>query len=429
MSLSDAFQLRKQQKFKEATEVYQPLWHEKSDQFTQWDGWSFAYCLFKLKKYDESLGVCRNLYSRFKSFEILNSLYARNIYYTQFLNGKNPGLATLSKATQAIFELSPPYSSFSITPTAIFKLIKYLMAQPQINWKEIEGWLLKMDPDLLNDEVHKIMDPGGKMRELASPLECWYAGMIKAKAGLNEPKQLLEVLQIARRKKIKWHYNNDIWFARKEAFAYKQLGEREKAISILRKLVKQKEDWFLLFDLAQVVPDGAEAMELLCKAALERGKNEMKLGLYAYMYAQIKTQEKLKHEADLVLSLVVALREENNWAVNPDLLTEIEKRGIDINKQGSSSLILKALIPFWQSTLDRENPGNRRKGGFIKTLFPDGNAGFIQSGSKRYFFRTKNIKGQPKVGLKVVFDAEEGFDKKRQKPSVMAIHILIVNNP
>lgn len=419
---NQAFQLRKNSEFQKAVELYQPFWNENPNQFNEWDGWSFAYCLSKLNRHQEALEICRRLYLRFKTFEILNSLYAKSIYYTQFTQNPLPALSTLKKAVQAMYDLSPPHHPYSFTPRAIFKLIKLLMSQQQMDWKEIEEWLLKMDPDLLDNRPFQMTDRRGKKIELASPLEEWYANRIKVKAGLNQPEQLLEILQTARKKKIKWHYNNDIWFARKEAFAYQQLGQREKAEAILRKIMLQKKDWFLISDLAKVVPDEKEALQLLCLAALVKGKNEMKLNLYESLYLKLKDKPDQHKIAALHLCLIAAIREENNWEVKPALLEEVKAREVNINEQGSSSLILKELTSFWKKIAGEDHQKQRLEG-TIDYIFPHGAGGFIKAGKDKYYFITQGIKGEIKTGQSVSFELSNSFDKKKNKPSKMAIKV------
>lgn len=421
--LKQAAAYRKSAQYQKAVVLYHPLWNQDPGQFSEWDGWSYAYSLFKLKEYTGALGACRILYPRFKQFEMLRSLYARCIYYTQFKQAKLPPLPVLKKAAQGIYDLSDPKDPYSVTPKAIFDLCREMMAQPDTDWQEIENWLLKMQPDLLDDQAFKMSDPSGKEREIASAMEQWYAMMLRVKAGRNQPRELLALLAETRRRNFRWHYNNDIWFARKEAFAYQQLGQKEKAEKILRRLLLQKKDWFLLFDLAKVVPDKKEALQLLCRAALGKGKNEMKLKLYEAIYTELRNRPEEMPSAVLHLCLIAAIREENNWEVKPSLLEEIRSEGISINEQGSSSRILKQLAPFWERTAGSAERNNQKWEGTIERIFPHGGAGLIKAKEGVYYFTTKGIKGEIKPGQKVVFELTDSFDKKKNKSSKMAIKV------
>ncbi len=155
--LQKASQLRKNGDYKQAVSLYDTLWNNQSEQWSDWDGWSYAYSLVKTFKYHEALDICRHFYRKNKNFEILNNLYAQCIYYTQFTGEKQPTLNVLRKAAQAMLDLSPYSSKYSFTPKAIFKLNHALMSQKEINWAEIETWLLKMDPDLLDNQPFKMV--------------------------------------------------------------------------------------------------------------------------------------------------------------------------------------------------------------------------------------------------------------------------------
>lgn len=420
MSLQEAAQYRKIGRFQKAVQLYYPFWNENHDQFGAWDGWSYAYCLFKTKKYEKSLNVCRVLYRKFKTFDMLRSLYARSIYCSQFKRPKLPPLCILKKATLAIYELSDPKDPYSVTPRAIFSLCKEMMAQKKVNWQEIEKWLLKMQPDLLDDQAFKMKDSSGKEREIASAMEQWYAMMLRVKAGTNNAKALLDLLSEARKRKLKWHYNNDIWFSRKEAFAYQQLGNVEKAEQILRRLVSRKKDWFLTFDLAKIVSNEKEKFKLLCIAALAKGKPEMKIKLYESLYDILKKDTSNKRISGLHLCLIVAIREENNWEVNHDLLDKIKASGIEIDKEGSSSALLKKLFYFWK----KHSGGQQEKRyGVITHILPNGKSGFIESDKQSFYFTTSNIKGLVSKGMKVTFLLRSGYDKKKRRATKIAISV------
>lgn len=421
-TLKEAFALRKNLHFTEAIEIYQPLWQQDQVLFNDWDGWSFGFCLSKLNRHDEALEVCRAIFPRFKESEFIRSLYAKCIYYTQFQKHPLPAISILKKAVTAMLELSPPHDAYSFTSRAIFKLVKQLLNEQQINWREIEEWLMRMEPDLLDDRPFQMTDSNGKKLELASPMEEWYAHMIKLKGGLNQPEELLKLIDTAKRKNLKWHYNNDIWFARKEAFAYQQLNETKKSEAILRKIVSLKKDWFLLFDLAIVVDDPTESLQLCCRAALSPGKNEHKLKLYHHIYMKIKEHEQYQKEAGWHLCMIAAVREENGWDVKPELIEEIQRRRIDQNAMGSSSKIYKALSPFWQQMSGHSNPTKLK--GVIEKILPNNKSGFIKcTDHNRYFFNLKGIKSNAEVGTKVIFELCDGFDYKKNVPSKIAVNV------
>lgn len=420
-NLQTAFNLRQNQQWHQALAIYEPIWEKEPNLFDEWAGWSFAFCYSKLEQHQKALDICRNLFKRFKNSEIINSLYAKSVYYTQFILNPSASADTLKKATKAIYRLSPPVNPYSYAPAAIFRLVKKLMNLPEINWHEIEIYLKKLNPDdLLSNQPFQIQNIKGKTTELAGRREEWYSLMIRTQGGLNRPTELLKILETARKQKIKWHYNNDIWFARKEAFAYAQLNQKEKAIQIMRRILLQKQDWFLLFDLAEMLDESEEKLQLYYKAALSRGKIAHKLKLFNALANYLKDSD--PEMAKLHHSLEVKIRKENNWNIPTEKETYLTFA--TNNNFKTSQSIFEKLKSFWQSNLKEE----QRQNGIIEFIFPHQKSGFLQSGNKKIFFLSGKKEGKLNKGNKVSFILKNSYDKKKKRASKIAVSIQLLNS-
>lgn len=417
---------RKNGQYQEAVSLYKHLWQDDSASFDQWSAWGYAYSLLKLKHYQDSLEMCRILYPRFQGFVMLRSVYAAAIYYTEFKEKQDPDLAQLKKATNAILQLTPADTPYSLAPKAVLILVKRMMAQMEIDWQEIENYLLKLNPEFLDDSVFRYTDTRGRQAEQASDVEKWYAEMIKTKAALNKPEELLQLLEVARTKDIKWHYSNDIWFKRKEAFAYFKLGNRTKADEILRNILLIKKDWFLLYDLAMVLEDTEEKFKLMCRAALSTGKPEMKLKLFESLSELCANRSEEEDISLNHLKLVIALRKENNWKISGELVRKAGLENLAQTEVLSSGKILKELIPYWKKHSGEKSP--KKQEGVITKILPHGGAGFISSGKESFYFTIKNQSLKLAEGDKVSFETIESFDKKKNKNSEIAVKIKPVKN-
>jgi hypothetical protein len=411
--LAEAFSLRKNMQHEKAISIYKPIWNESPDLFNEWSGWSYAWCLKEKKQYDQSLEVCRSIYLRFPGFQMIQQLYANCIYHTQFGAKQSPPLSVLKKATDAMIKLHPPQLQYSLTSKAIFKYVKVLFEQNNFNAEEAENYLHKIDPSLLDRETYQFKNANGKNVEVASPLEEWYSLMVKTKAAKNNPQELLQLLDVVRKLNLKWHYGNQIWFSRKEAFAYAQLGDKVKAESILRKIMIQKKDWFLMVDLADIVEDKTETLKLYCKAALAYGDTPKKIKLFQKIYDLLLSEGKI-NEAKMHLKLIISIRKKEGWAISSDLENEAKKHEIDIHESNEINNIIKKLFPFWES----QSASNAVKlEGKIEKIFSDTGSGFIKTSTgEKYYFSSKEsakLKGDCKIGVIVKFELMDGFDKKR----------------
>lgn len=419
-NLQEAFNLRKNHQWTKALTIYEPLWETDRIQFDEWAGWSFGFCYSKLEQHQKALDICRELFKRFQNSELINSLYAKSIYHTQFIQNPSASVDTLRKATQAIYRLSPPINPYSYAPVAIFKLVKKLMSLQEINWHEIETYLKKLDPDLLSNQPFQIRNKKGKITDLAGQREEWYSLMIRTQGGLNRPSKLLEILKSARDQKIKWHYNNDIWFARKEAFAYAQLNQKEKAIQIMRRILLQKQDWFLLFDLAEMLDESEEKLQLYCKAAASRGKITHKLRLFNSLGNYLKDSQPEISKSHYSLETII--RKENNWKIPEE--KEVYLTFAKDNNFKTSQELYEKLTLFWQSKLDKK----QRQNGIIEFVFPHQKSGFLQSGNKKIFFLSGKKEGKLDKGSRVSFILKDSYDKKKQKASKIAVSIQLINS-
>jgi hypothetical protein len=422
-ALAEAFAHRKSKEFGKALSIYGPLWEADPLAFGDWAGWSYAYCLKQTGKYLQALDVCRALYPRFGSFQLLAQLYAACVYHTQFGGKEAPPLPVAKKAVEAMLRLHPPHEPYSLTGKALFKYVKMLLGQPRPGWDEAEALLLQLDPSLLDSATFRMEVPGGRSVEFASPLEEWYSLMIKVKAGKEEPQALLDLLGSARKLQLKWHYNNNIWFARKEAFAYRQLGDNARAESILRELTRKKNDWFLLSDLADTVSEKTEALRLCCRAALAHGDLPKKVRLFHKMYRLIRESGDAavarKH-----LLLEAALRRAEGWPEGPDLEKALMDEAVTDAGLFSVNPLLKELTVYWRKASGQDEGLCE---GEIDQLLDSGFAGFVKDKSgDRYYFNMRDARalGNNCVkGTRVVFELREGFDKKKNKPARNAVNL------
>ncbi len=427
-TLKEAFALRQNKDYQKALAIYLPSWQEDSQQFDNYSGWSFAFCLLKTRQYDKALDICRQLYTRYPNAAPIRGVYAQSIYHTQLAIQQLPAISVLKKATQAIIGLTPPDNEYSFAPHAIFKLTKEMMNSNPIDWQEIENWLLNLDPDLLSDISFEFVGNDGKKRSLASPLEEWYSTMIKVKAGLNQAEELLELLSAARKRGLKWHYSNDIWFTRKEAFAYIELGQKEKAIQLLRKIILQKSEWFLLSDLADALGQTDESLQLRAQAALGGTRDlKLKVKLFWQLYLQLKAKNEHPKEQDTLLLLFVKIRHENAWAIPPNVENEISARHLDISTNQSSTQIYQRLLPFFNqiSSIDA-----KVFEGEIAVLHDNGKSGMVFSPThkKKFLFPIRELPKNntpTKIGQNVTFELKDTFDQKRNIATQIAIRLQL----
>jgi tetratricopeptide (TPR) repeat protein len=431
--LHQAFQLRKDKKTDEALTIYESLWQQHPAEFSEWDGWSYGQCLQEKRRYPDTLELCRQMYLRFKTSEKIGQLYAWSIYYTQLAGDKLPeNKNSFIKAITAIVQLSPPGKPFSPAVKSIFKLVKFLGEGNQNNWNEIGDWLLKLDKVTLSRETYTIDIPGRRRMELASELEEWFSWQSKWLLQTKQWQRCSDLCSEALKELYKWHYSNDIWFARRNAAALAQLGHKAQAREILQSLIKRKPEWFIMSDLAELTEDSNEALKLYAKAALAFGDVDKKIRVFFKM-AQLFVSNGDRELAYNHALLVMTLRVENKWPVSPEveqLMKELNEVPVNLP---SSAWIVNNLKPHWErlafgNSINSEEKQLTRVDGKIDHFIKTGEAGFIKTDIRvnKIYFLFKNYQGNKadlKPGLSVTFIINKSFDKKKNRESEIAVRI------
>ena len=126
------------------------------------------------------------------------------------------------------------------------------------------------------------------------------------------------------------------------------------------------------------------------------------------------------------LQLALALRIENDWKV-PDKVTQFANElNVDMDQKIKSDILFNELKESWK---EEKYSDLEKQKGEIKSILPNGKAGFIRSNTtpKDYFFRLSSYNGNkaevvPK--LNVEFYIIESFDKKKNQQSEEAVEIV-----
>ncbi len=431
--LKKAFQLRKDKRPGEAIAIYQPLWPQHAATFGEWDGWSYGQCLKELKRYSEALEICRQLYPRFKTAEMILQLYAWCIYYTELAGVKQPAdKAAYLKVLNAIVQLSAPGNAYSPAVKSVFKLVKYLAESNQNEWELVGEWLQKLDKNKLSRDTYRIEVPGKNSMELASELEEWYSWQSKYLLQTRQWEKAVDLCNEALTVLKKWHYSNDIWFARRKAAAQTQLGQKALALATLKPLISRRREWFMLADLAELTEDTNEALQLYAEAALAYGDMPKKIRVYFKMAALfLLLQDKEMATAHALLVLV--LRTENGWPVPPELDNMLSALGEMPVPLPSSLVIQRQLKSAWQKLKASDVAAEQktlpvRLFGKVDSILVNGKAGFIKCevAPDKIYFLFRNYKGdlaEIKAGLMVSYEVVKDFDKKKNRDSEMAVRI------
>ena len=300
------------------------------------------------------------------------------------------------------------------------------------NWNFINNFCNFFNPDIFTLECGE-MEIRGKITEFASDKENWYANKSKALFELNIFQECYEISKLAITYIDNFHYNNDLWFARRIALSKKALGNINEAIEDLEQIYKRKKEWFIKKELADLyfeINDIKTSFEYSIDAICKNGfsKLEFKIGLILLLANILKSQNKtdLANRHFLLLKII---REENGWKIPQELEDELNKINIEVI---NTSLIKSDLIKYWKSFQPKTASSLKKKNllqGYIKKVLNDnekGKNGFITSNKKDYYFiLPKHIKFIENIELntKVEFEVLQLNDGKERAKILKVIEI------
>lgn len=263
----------------------------------------------------------------------------------------------------------------------------------------LNNFLNLFDPNILSIEV-STMEQKGKLVELASDKEKWYATKSKMLFELGLFQECFELSEKALHEFNDFHYNNNLWFARRIALSKKSLGNINEAINDLEKIFVRKKEWFIQKELSALYFEANnldKAYEYAIEAMSRNGFNklEFKIGLI-YLLGNI-----LKAKSNLIMSnkhfwAEKCIREKNGWKIPIELQQELNN--FEPIMMPCETLLIE-LKKFWQpvkiNNHAKQENTNENCSGIVKKILNDnekGKNGFISfNGNDFYFVLPINI--------------------------------------
>ena len=396
--------LQSEKNYADALPLYRSLWEGYREKCNEWDGWRFAFCLKQIKSYQEALDVCRETYKLNRDFEPVKGLYAWCIYYTEITLPvtDEPKFFRAAEAIANLTKQEDKYSAYQIT---VFKVLEYLTGKSSYPADKIMEWTGKLNPQTLDDSVFVYTDKEGNERETASKKEQYY--MLRSRVLLEKSAfdECIRVCEEGLQTFEKLHYDNNIWFRWRIGLSYEGLGEYEKSLNLQLELLKTKKEWFIQKEIAEQyyrLGDYEKSLQYALDSALNSGDTNKKINTFKVL-ADALNQLGKNREAHLHENFIITL-----------------KKGED-NKEAENE-----LRKIWNMLKFNTQPQYTGK---IKTLLPNGKAGFVETEKgKTYYFSLREFRGKKEKmqrNLPVTFYLEEGYDAKKDKKSMNAVRLEI----
>lgn len=333
----------------------------------------------------------------------------------------------------SIFDFIKQYN-VTIDPKNFPFLLKKFKNKPSVNWNTINCFCDLVSFDQLDTEckIREVERKGiRKKMEFASAREDWFATKTKALFELKQYQECFEFSKKALKLFDKFHYSNDVWFARRIALSKKHLGKSEDALNELLQILKTKKEWFIQVEIAEIFKEKGDidqAFKYAIDAINNFGELTYKVRLLEII-GDLLVEKKDKELAFKHYSLAKLLRLENEWKVPGSLLVSLDKTSVkQINSNEMSSLV-KELKKYWNKfkivdSINKEDVSQLFSGKIIKIINNNerGIDGFIEYSDNKSIYFSVNINhvtNDLNVGAMVKFKILPKIQDKKERAIII----------
>ncbi len=318
-----------------------------------------------------------------------------------------------------------------LDPKNFSYLLKKFKDKPSVNWTVVNRFCDLVSVDSLDTEsrtIEVVRKGEKKPMELASSKEDWYAVKTKALFETQHYQECFELSKKALESFEKFHYSNQVWFARRIALSKKHLGNSVDALNDLLLILRRKKEWFIQNEVAQIYKENRDyekAFKFAIRAINNFGDLEYKVGLLV-LIAELLALKEEKELSFKHYSLSKLLRLQEEWNVPNSVssaLAQFSFEQITIEKLPD---LKRELKKYWSSfnphqNAPRQNTTQNQTGKIDRILHNDekGADGFIKYDvNKSVYFRvysTEEIIEKIAIGLEVEFKILSATVDKKEK--------------
>ena len=327
-----------------------------------------------------------------------------------------------------------------LEPKNFSYLLKKFKDKPSVNWTVVNRFCDLVSVESLDTECRTIeVERKGEKKpmELASSKEDWYAIKTKALFETQHYQDCFELSKKALESFEKFHYSNDVWFARRIALSKKNLGNSADALNELLKVLRRKKEWFIQSEVAEIYKENGEN-DLAFKYAIEAINNfgdlEYKVGLLV-LIAELLNIKQEKELSFKHYSLSRLLRQQEDWNVPPSISVALSQFQFEQFSIERLPELKRELKKYWNSFVEKKSNSLQEKqdlnqiykGKVHKILHNDekGIDGFISyDTNKSIYFRVSasgEIVKKINIGSEIEFKVIPATSDKKERATQITL--------
>lgn len=183
-----------------------------------------------------------------------------------------------------------------------------------------------------------------------TPVDLWYLKHTKFLYIHKQYQQCCQLCEQALDSKELLTINCQVWITRRCALALKQMGDINKATTLMEVLAKRKLEWYIFHELGELYfekGDKANGEKCLVMAYRLGSHNPSKVNLYERLgdFCQEKYLSDIAHE---FYTLALCVRLEQNWKIPESLKSKVNTN----TKPFDSAQLYRNILRFFQPTIE-----------------------------------------------------------------------------
>ena len=293
---------RRNRNWKEAVLLYENI--TKYENSSIWDLFFYAMSLNKTDKFERSLQLCRNIYLQNKNFLPNKNLYAANIFMMVIKYPENQTFNYAVKALNAIVKIAPVSDDYFSVDEYFYKFFAEL--EKNKKFKLIIELCQNIDIQAFENLPRTKSDKKENVRFVfPQPKETCMTMCVKSNFFIKNYQETVRLTSVLLSEFKRLSFGNDVWMRRYRAKAFAEMNDFNKAIEEYFRILNRKKDWFLLFELAEIIAktDETEAVYYFLAKAVEDNQNpEFKIKMLEFCY-----NEKIEIFDEIVLKKILCL--------------------------------------------------------------------------------------------------------------------------
>jgi tetratricopeptide (TPR) repeat protein len=389
--MKKAREMYQNKEFGEALKIYDQLWPIDKALFYAEDIYRYCVCLRKSRKSSEALPIAREL----SSMKPLDTRYKNLlgwILYDRTFHEKSTSGEETTAAAEEILSITrqQPQSPYELT---VIKMLEKLTAKVPIPGVEIDRWLNRIDPSLLDTASYDFDLGKGRTVRRPSNAEAWYLSSAILHFFNQNYRDCIAtcdtILALIDEKIPNADKAPFLWY---RGLSNKKQGNIAEALEEFLEVKKSTSDYSIYYEIANALfslGDEPRSLKYAVKAVLSSTEISRQYEAYLLLANIYQNTGSLEMERKCLLLYRLVSEEQKN-AIAVKVAERIATLSVPVML--TKDQLYRELEMLWVLSCKKIM---YRKEGTVKKIFTQKRGTVIDSDGKEYTFGSRAVQGSP----------------------------------